>query len=68
MGATIIVDGPELAPVLSGTHLPTSKGWKARGGREICWYDLHRESNLDRSHGSKMVYPLCYSRICATDM
>ena len=25
MGATLIVDDPELAPVLSGTHLPTSE-------------------------------------------
>ena len=29
MGATLIVDDPELAPVLSGAHLPTSEGWKA---------------------------------------
>ena len=29
MGATLIVDDPELAPVLTGTHLPTSEGWKA---------------------------------------
>ena len=29
MGATLIVDDPELAPVLSGTHLLTSEGWKA---------------------------------------
>ena len=28
MVATLIVDGPELAPVLSGTHLPTSEGWR----------------------------------------
>ena len=29
MGATLIVDDPELAPVLSSTHLPTTEGWKA---------------------------------------
>ena len=51
---------PELAPVLSGPHLSTSEEWKARGDREICWYDLHGESNLGRPHGSTMVYPLCY--------
>ena len=28
MGATLLVDDPELAPVLSGTHLPTSEGCK----------------------------------------
>ena len=28
MGATLIVDDPELARVLSGTHLPTSEGGK----------------------------------------
>ena len=28
MGATLIVDDPELAPLFSGTHLPTSEGWK----------------------------------------
>ena len=61
MGATLIVDDPELAPVLSGTHLPTSEGWKAavglqaQGGREIWWYDFHEESNLGRSHDSTMV-------------
>ena len=29
MGATLIVDDPELAPVLSGTHLPTLDWWEA---------------------------------------
>ena len=29
MGATLIVDDPELVPILSGTHLATSKGWEA---------------------------------------
>ena len=29
MGATLTVDDPELASVLSGTHLLTSEGWKA---------------------------------------
>ena len=29
MGATVIVDDPELATVLSGIHLPTSEGWRA---------------------------------------
>ena len=29
MGATLIVDDPELALVLSGADLPTSEGWKA---------------------------------------
>ena len=33
MGATLIVYEPEFAPVLSGTHLPTSEGWKA----ELAW-------------------------------
>ena len=28
-GSNPIVDNPELAPVSSGTHLPTSEGWKA---------------------------------------
>ena len=27
--SNLIVDDPELASVLSGTHLPTSRGWKA---------------------------------------
>ena len=39
MEVTLIVDDPELAQVLSGTHLPTSEGWvglAARGGRQIC--------------------------------
>ena len=33
MGATLIVGDLELALVLSGTHLPTSEGWKA----ELAW-------------------------------
>ena len=33
MGVTLIVDDQELAPVLSGTHLPTSERWKA----ELAW-------------------------------
>ena len=33
MGPTLIVDDSELALVLSGTHLPTSKRWKA----ELAW-------------------------------
>ena len=43
MGATIIVDDPELASILSGAHLPTSgrmEGWAslaARGGDLIVW-------------------------------
>ena len=48
----------------SFTDLARMEGWvglAVRGGREICWYDLHRESNLGRSQGSTMVYPLCYS-------
>ena len=40
------------------------EGWvglAARGGREICWYELHGESNLCRVHGDTMVYSLCYT-------
>ena len=29
MGATLIVDDPELGPILSDTHLPISEEWKA---------------------------------------
>ena len=29
IGAVLTVYVPELAPILSGTHLPTSGGWKA---------------------------------------
>ena len=28
MGATLIVDDPELAPILSSTHQTISEGWK----------------------------------------
>ena len=34
MGATLIVNDPELSPVLLGTHLPTSEGWKAELSRQ----------------------------------
>ena len=33
MGATLIVDGPVLVPILFGTHLPTAEGWKA----DLAW-------------------------------
>ena len=42
------------------------EGWGAlvsRRDSEICGYDLHGESNPCRSHGSAMVYLLCYSYI-----
>ena len=42
MGAILIFDDPELAPVLSGTHLPTSEGWKA----ELAW---QREEEVGKS-------------------
>ena len=42
MGATLIVADPELALVLSGTHLPTSKGWKA----EFVHYATAAEQNI----------------------
>ena len=46
------------------TNLGRMKSWvvlAAWGGREIWWYDLHGELNPGHSHGSTMVYPLCYS-------
>ena len=46
MGAILIFDGTELAPVLSGTHLPTSEGWKA----ELAW---QREEEV----GKSVVWP-----------
>ena len=67
MGASLIVDDPELATVLSGTHLPTMEGWKAdlvKQREEVGGpggMTFHRESNPGRSHGSTMVYPLSYS-------
>ena len=33
------------------------------GNREIYWHDLHGELNPSRSHGSMMVYPLCYNKL-----
>lgn len=33
MGSSLIVDDPELAPVVSATHLTNSKEWKA----ELAW-------------------------------
>ena len=62
MVATLIVYDPELATVLSGTHLLTSEEWKA----ELAWQrkdimrsDHHGKSNPVHSHGSRMVCPLC---------
>ena len=66
MGATLIDNDPELDPVSSDTHLQTSDGRRkvglaARGDRWICWYDLYGKLNPGHSHGSTMVYPICYS-------
>ena len=33
-------------------------GLAARKYGEICWYDLHEESNPGRLYGSTIVYPL----------
>ena len=45
MGATLIVDDQELAPVLSGAR--TSEGWRAGlGNHEICRHDFHGESRV----------------------
>ena len=40
-------------------------GLATQGYKEICWHDLNRESNSGLSHGSKTVYPLCYSYVLA---
>ena len=71
MGATLIVDDPELVLVLSGTHLSISERWKAelalQREEEIWWYEIDGESNRVRSQGSTMVYPLCYSCLLLQD-
>ena len=40
MGATLVVDDPILAPVLSGTNFPTSERWEAELAqqREEIWW------------------------------
>ena len=46
----------------SFTDLGRMEGWvglAAQAYNEICWYDHHGKSNPGRSHGSRMVYPLC---------
>ena len=40
-----------------------SVGLAARGDREICCYDLHGEWNSCCSHGSTIIYPLCFSSL-----
>ena len=62
--ATLIVEDPGVSPGIirySFTERGRMGGWvglAARGDREICWYSLHGESKLDRSHCSTIVYPL----------
>ena len=75
MGATLIVDDPELAPLLSGNHFTHSEGWKAElvqqrkeVGRSGGMYDPHGGSYPNRSHGSTMVCPLCYSCLNCLDV
>ena len=66
----VVVDGsnyirrwPGVNPgiiLYSFIDLGRMEGWvglAARGCREICWYDLHGESNSGCSHGSTLVYP-----------
>ena len=65
MRATLTVDDPELPPVLSGTHLPTSGGrrlsWPSSARiYENCLFDVHGKLNRALSHGSTMAYLLCY--------
>ena len=57
MGATLIVDDPELAPVLSGTHLPTSEGWKAELAlqREEVGRSVGMTSTGNRTRVARMV-------------
>ena len=54
MGATLTFDDPELAPVLSGTHLPTSEGWKT----ELAWQhegDLVMRFTRNQTQATRMV-------------
>ena len=65
MGATLTVDDPELPPVLSGTHLPTSEGRRLSWPSSAriygdCLFDVHGKLNRGLSNGSTMVYLLCY--------
>ena len=48
MEVTLIVDDPELASVLSGTHLPNSEGWKA----ELAW----QRQEVGRSVGMEVGF------------
>ena len=70
----VVVDGsnpnfrwPRVSPGIirySFTDLGRMEGWvvlAVQGGREIWWYNLHRDSNPGRRHGRTMVYPLCYN-------
>ena len=61
MGATLIVDDSELAPVSSDTHLPTSEGWKT----ELAYQreEFGRSEGMTtsigyqgRSHGSTITH------------
>ena len=47
MGATLIANDPELAPVLYGTYLPTSEGWKAEF--------VQQHQDIGRPVGAMMV-------------
>ena len=57
MGATLIVDDLELAPVLSGTHLPSSKGWKAELAkqREVVGESVDMTSTGNRTRIARMI-------------
>ena len=66
MGATLIVDELGVSPSIirySFTDLGKMEGCiglAARGEREKYCYDLHRNLNWNRLHGSTMVYPLSH--------
>ena len=57
MGATRITNGPELAPVLSGTHLPTSGGYKVKLAlqREEVGRSLGMTSTGNQTRVARMV-------------
>ena len=57
MGATLIVDDQELAPVLSGTHLPTPEAWKTELAlqREEVGRSVGMTSTGNRTRVARMI-------------
>ena len=61
MGATLTIDDPELALVLFDERCKAELDRIEPGNRQICWYDLHGESNPGDLHSGTTILAQYYN-------